>query len=95
VPGSGEGPGLFAVCVAFSVIVFGLVALCAVQTRRAGRRDPAAPVPRSLKDALPPHVHTFTGTLLQRHAAAQILIVPVAVAVGFALLAVVDVVERI
>lgn len=94
-PESGEGPGLFAVCVVFSVIVFGLVALCAALTGRAGGRDPAAPAPRSLKDALPARVDTFTGTLSRRHAAAQILLIPVAIAVGFALLAIVDVVERV
>jgi hypothetical protein len=89
----GPSPGgamTFAVCVAFSVIAFGIVAISATRAvrarRRPGRGDESLGATR---------LKTFTGPLPLRHAALQLLTIPAAVALGFTAIALVDAAERI
>ena len=86
---SERGALLFAVCVVFTAIAFGLAALCVVQALRTrhGRRDSAAvPDAAITGDEL---LKTGSGRLPMWAASVQILLVPAALALGFTLLALV------
>lgn len=92
-PGRGEGAGMFAVALAFSVIAFGIAAIVVVRALHA--RGRATGTPLSLKTMLPERVQVDGGALPMRQAAMQVLLVPAAIAIGFTLLALVEVIERV
>jgi hypothetical protein len=80
-----QGVYILAVVVLFTVIAFGTAAICALRNVRTRRSA----------DADGRRIGILTGILPLNTAAAQLLLVPAAVAVGFTLIALVDVAERV
>jgi hypothetical protein len=80
-----QGLYILAVVVLFTVIAFGLATLCVLRnlhTRRGSGVDGR-------------RIGILTGILPVKAAATQLLLIPTAVAVGFTLIALVDVAERV
>jgi len=81
---------LLAVCILFGVIFFGLVTVTFTIMRRSREEVPPFDVDQPSGGVF----RTFTGTLRKADAKLQLMIIPVAVVVGFLALAAVDLLDR-
>ena len=88
-----QGGYVFGVCLVFSTIAFGICAIAVALSRR--RRSRTGVGAAMDGDRLAPRqLATLTGRLPMGAAALQILLIPGSVALGFMLLALVDVLVR-
>jgi type VI protein secretion system component VasK len=86
-----QGDLVFAVCLLFTVIAFGVAAICVMKALRT--RDAAAARETDESSGDQP-LDTHTGSLPMRSAALQILLIPASIALGFTLIALVEVIDR-
>lgn len=85
---SGYGHLVFAVCVIFTLIAFGIAVICTIRALRDGPGGPFV-------GASGKWLSTWTGRLPMRDAILQILLIPGSLAIGFIALAFVDVIVRV
>jgi hypothetical protein len=82
---------VFGVCTAFAVMAIGLPSLL---SHIAAGRTKSRGTPEDLDEPEAEKIQTYTGPLSRRQATIQILTAPTAVALGFTVIAIIDVLVR-